>query len=76
MDELIKIILSNKDWIFSGIGVFVLSGIIFIIRKLLKKKKGEVHSESIKQKIVGNGNFQINNSKILINRKKSNESNK
>ncbi len=38
-------LLNNKDWIFSGIGVFVLSSIVGIIIYFVRKKKRKNISE-------------------------------
>ena len=35
MEPIIDYILNNKEWIFSGIGIFVLSGIFWFVRRLL-----------------------------------------
>lgn len=32
-------IINNKEWIFSGIGIFALGGIVAIIKLLTKRKK-------------------------------------
>ena len=36
---MINWIIDNKEWVFSGIGVFVLSGIIWLIRYISGRKK-------------------------------------
>ncbi|MBJ8085070.1 hypothetical protein JDS82_28565 [Bacillus cereus group sp. N14] len=45
-------IISNKDWIFSGIGIFIISGIISFIRK-----KSSIEQENSKHQ-SGNNNIQ------------------
>lgn len=42
-------ICSNKEWIFSGIGVFILSGLIFLVKRVLSKQKPK-HNINIKNK--------------------------
>lgn len=49
-------IINNKDWIFSGIGVFVLGGII-ALAKLISKKNKDSAIISQKQK---NGEHSTN----------------
>lgn len=38
-DEILQILKSNKEWIFSGIGVFVLSGILWVIKRHISVKQ-------------------------------------
>jgi len=49
-------IISNKEWIFSGIGVFIIGLVISIFRKNVNKKK----TTKMKQKSGSNStNIQI-----------------
>lgn len=43
---MIKWILENKEWVFSGIGVFILGFLIVGVRKLFVKKKTTVNTQS------------------------------
>ncbi len=38
MRQIVDYILENKQWLFSGVGVFVLSGMILIARRLFRRK--------------------------------------
>lgn len=39
-------ILENKSWIFSGIGVTVIMGIVWLIKFLFKKKKSKTAEDN------------------------------
>lgn len=41
MPNLIDFIASNKEWLFSGVGVFVLSGVVFLLRRLPLSSSGK-----------------------------------
>ncbi|MCJ7728454.1 MAG: hypothetical protein MUO27_01015, partial [Sedimentisphaerales bacterium] len=43
---MVKWILENKEWVFSGIGVFILGFLIVGFRKLVVKKKPSVNTQS------------------------------
>ena len=66
--------MDNISWVFSGIGVAVISWIgTLIYRCYFKPKKDEISRNSAK--IKGNGNITIqeaNHSKIEINQKNEN----
>lgn len=49
MQPIIDYILKNKEWIFSGIGVVALSGMIWFIRLLLFSKVNLAHHERLKR---------------------------
>lgn len=50
MDNLIQMAIDNKEWVFSGIGVAILSAIVgFFINK---------QSNSVKNKIGNNSNWR------------------
>lgn len=55
-------VVNNKEWVFSGIGVIILTGFISIIKAIVasKKKKNVNQSYSIKQiNKNGENNTQI-----------------
>lgn len=60
MSEILDWIMSNLEWIFSGIGVFVLGLAIAIIRRILHRRKtsdGDVivtHGNQSPGKVGGN----------------------
>jgi hypothetical protein len=59
-----EFIFSNIKWIFSGIGVFVISGLVWLARKKYSQHSTDSPS-SIKMIIKGNKNIQMHNSKII-----------
>lgn len=46
MQPIIDYILKNKEWIFSGIGIFALSGMIWFLRRLLFSNSPRTDGES------------------------------
>lgn len=52
MEKILQYMNDNKDWIFSGIGIFILSGIGCIIKKTFLPKKTQ--TPSIKQENYNN----------------------
>ncbi|MGH9959777.1 MAG: SPFH domain-containing protein [Pyrinomonadaceae bacterium] len=46
MQLIIDYILKNKEWIFSGIGVFVLTGLIWFLRRLFFSNSPHIDGES------------------------------
>ena len=46
MQPMIDYIINNKDWIFSGIGIFALSGLIWLIRHLMFQNSPRNDGES------------------------------
>ena len=64
-----ELVLTNKEWIFSGIGVFILSGIILFLRHLASKKikVNKSNSEKVTSEETDNmKNSNLENSKINI----------
>jgi hypothetical protein len=57
MENIISWILENKQWIFSGIGVFIISGIVAIIFRSKRKNK-----ESEIDQTVNKGNVTVGKS--------------
>lgn len=55
MDKIIPFIVDNKEWVFSGIGVFVLGGIVTFIKKILPKKKEKNNTSLTMTQTVENG---------------------
>ena len=49
MNETINFLISNKEWVFSGIGIFVLSGIGVFIKFLHSRKKKEENRDVMTQ---------------------------
>lgn len=49
MDKIINYLINNKEWIFSGIGIFVLCGIGAFAKLLHSKKKKKVNNETMTQ---------------------------
>lgn len=39
MDIFINYLIKNKEWIFSGLGIFVIGGIISLIKILINHRK-------------------------------------
>jgi len=68
MKDLIILITNNKEWFFSGIGVFILSGIIIIFRKSIFPSKNR--EQAVSQKITSNNSSNttaINASNTTVN---------
>lgn len=59
ISQIMDWIVSNQEWIFSGIGVTLLLGIIGFIRKRLTKKSNEEKTIKIEQKNEGKNTTQI-----------------
>lgn len=70
MNEIWQLLKSNKEWIFSGIGVYILSGIIvWIIKRLISVRRHNVKNitktpiptfRGGRENTNGNGDFNIN----------------
>lgn len=66
IDKLLGWLCGNKEWIFSGIGLTVIS---FIARFLFKKKKSDVGNHQSSSFNIGshitqvNGNYTVNGKK-------------
>lgn len=57
MKQIIGYILKNKDWMFSGIGVFFLSGLCWFVHKLFfQKSRQRVLKQSVKSLYAANSN--------------------
>ncbi|MEY2369866.1 hypothetical protein [Lysinibacillus capsici] len=56
-------LISNKEWIFSGIGVFILGGIVslFKIKSRKPKKHQNIKKQSGNNNIQTDGQVNINN---------------
>ena len=52
-------IIENQEWVFSGIGVTVLLGVIAFFRKIFCKKNENEKGIKIEQKNEGQNNTQI-----------------
>lgn len=55
--DISRVLYDNKEWIFSGIGIFLLGGIVGGIKYLYKRfreKNEEQHVEAFKQINMGN----------------------
>ena len=52
-------IVNNQEWIFSGIGVTVVLGVITLLRKIFGKKAESEKNIKIEQKNGGQNNTQI-----------------
>ena len=52
-------IIENQEWVFSGIGVTVLLGVIAFFRKIFCKKSESEKGIKIEQKNEGQNNTQI-----------------
>ena len=64
-----ELVLTNREWIFSGIGVFILSGIILFLRYLVNKKSKADKSnfEKVTSRETDNmKNSHLENSEINI----------
>lgn len=59
INQIIGWIIENRDWIFSGIGVTLLLGIIGFIRKRFTKKPNGEKTVKIEQKNEGKNATQI-----------------
>lgn len=59
IDNMINWMIENREWIFSGIGVTILLGIIGFIRKRFIKNFDEKKSIKIEQKNEGQNTTQI-----------------
>lgn len=59
ISQIIDWIAANQEWIFSGIGVTLLLGIIGFIRKRLTKNSNEEKTIKIEQKNEGKNTTQI-----------------
>lgn len=68
MEKVLRIIYNNKEWLFSGVGVTIILGIIGVVTKKRKRKM------KINQKIVGKNNKQAGrNIGETINHNKNDE---
>lgn len=54
MDIFINYLIKNKEWIFSGLGIFVIGGIISLIKILINHHK-KASQKSMKQ--INNDNY-------------------
>ena len=61
MEEIIDYIVREKDWIFSGIGVFILGFFIYKKSKTSKKMKQKIKNNSFG--IQADGDVNINTKK-------------
>lgn len=52
-------IIENREWVFSGIGITILLGIIEFIRKKFNKNSNKENPITIEQNNTGNNNTQI-----------------
>lgn len=52
-------IIENKEWVFSGIGITVLLGVIAFFRKIFCKKNENEKGIKIEQKNEGQNNTQV-----------------
>ena len=59
INQIVNWIIENRDWVFSGIGVTALLGIIAFFRKLFRKKSAGEKGIKIEQKNEGHDNTQI-----------------
>lgn len=49
MNQIINYISTNKEWIFSGIGLLIFSGIGFIVKHIHSKKQKNKKSDTLFQ---------------------------
>ena len=59
INQIINCIVENREWVFSGIGVTVLLGIIAFFRKTFHKKSEGEKGIKIEQKNEGQNSTQI-----------------
>ena len=59
IDKIINWVIENREWIFSGIGVTILIGIIGFIRKIITKDSNNKKIIRIEQKNEGQKATQI-----------------
>lgn len=48
MEAILKYLIDNKEWIFSGLGIFIIGGIISLIKILINHHK-KASQKSMKQ---------------------------
>lgn len=48
MQKIISILVENKEWVFSGIGVTIIGAVFGIVNSLFKKRKNEDSAPKIK----------------------------
>ena len=39
MEAILKYLIDNKEWIFSGLGIFIIGGIISLIKFIINRNK-------------------------------------
>lgn len=70
MNEISIWVTQNKTWFFSGLGVFLLSGILLIIRQLFFKTKSNssiTQSQTVNEALISNqAGRDINNNQIVL----------
>lgn len=72
--EIIDWLCKNKEWIFSGVGITVITFICVCVRKILRKKRKDQNSETmIKQINNGVKNTQVGIQNNYYTREKENE---
>ena len=49
MNEIVNFAIDNKEWIFSGIGIFVLGGVVTFIKFLFFPKKKKANKDTMTQ---------------------------
>lgn len=49
MDEIIDFLISNKEWVFSGIGIFILGGLATLVKLYFSKKKKTISGDMMTQ---------------------------
>lgn len=59
INHIINWIVNNQEWVFSGIGVTILLGVITLFRKIFGKKAESERNIKIEQKNEGHNNTQI-----------------
>lgn len=59
INNIINWIIENYEWVFSGIGITALLGVIAFLRKIFRKKSEEEYGIIIDQKNEGQNNTQI-----------------
>lgn len=58
-DNIINWIIGNSEWVFSGIGVTILLGIIGLVRRRLSKNSDRERPIKIEQNNTGQNSTQI-----------------
>lgn len=51
MEAILKYLIDNKEWIFSGLGIFIIGGIISLIKFIINRNKKASKKTNLDHKV-------------------------